>query len=569
MSLNSKKHRKKRKIRKDTIDNGAKRSRTSVPKVIEDFYSLMSPEDRKRLLKRCERFSKEICGTKKKEMDYISELENSLESLSKSIEKEEKELDSLLKDRNNLMKQSSILLKKINESKQRKSAYFDQWKDLKKKIEDLERQSNNDLSFKIKKDVFNLDPFDDTSSTTFTSCTSSSSSYDESSTSEDSSEYIGSKCVSNKDIFKIKKDNKEKDEVIKEKSLLIAPEGSIFVGEEEEEEENLFIDDEKDKYNIENITEEEEELPQSSKTPTSSKENLFDKSVIEEKKKKNTKEKTKAKKNKNKKKLKKDNGKKKRKKKYTKKGNNKDKKVFSHNPYTSFYIPTHSFRGSFCFHCGSHDENLMTTNDISHWNDYLNLQRNSIEWKTSRSKLSFPSGCTCICVTCKQRPEYCICEDMFIPKSCVEIKIKDYLPKSKGWKTYRATCDKYKKLGIMEESLYTLSLNIRNEKDANKAVDLHDAFIYFWKRYLEHINTIESLSYLVFYIFKYSMICSKDKKCVPKRCVYCNTSLVKGQIQRGLCTRHKPQISHAREDKWPWVEAGRKKFEEWKEKNLA
>jgi len=247
------------------------------------------------------------------------------------------------------------------------------------------------------------------------------------------------------------------------------------------------------------------------------------------------------------------------------KDKNKQQVELTENPYKDFYIPSHSFRGAFCFHCGAHDQSLMTRNSVKDWNDYLNAPRQSAEYNWAVGNLYFPSMCTCNCSVCGQRPKHCTCDRMFIPKICYETSIKNYLPKSKGEEVYTVTAKKYRDLEIMDGDLYDLATKIRIEDDPKRAVLLHDAFIYFWKRYLEHIHTRETLATLVSYVFIYSTICGRDKDAAPTRCVYGNAKLVTGNIQRGLCTRHKPQISQARVKKWTWIAQGREKFEQWKE----
>jgi hypothetical protein len=518
--------------------------------VIGGFFEMMTPEDKSRVINRCQKLSVEAMRKMKQRSDEIGGLKRERDRLRIAIDKDNKEVRILTNKRKRLIEEANDIFALIHKRKKLAAERIREEEMVAKEIESLRTKSDAMFSSRLQKEIFNIAAFDDTSSY--------SDSFSSSSESSESSEFSSlSSYGLNSSPLRLREECRHDYPYTHRPS-------EDFITSITKEEDNEDNEDNKDNdyndYNEYKVVDEdngekgekedrqyseeylpldqaEETLPRAEILATSKRKNVYAKGKEKKKKMKTS-----------------------------TKGKGKEEVELTENPYTDFYISTHSFRGALCFHCGGHDESLMRENSVSDWNAYLDLPRQSEEWKAARSRLRFPSMCTCNCSICKQRPKHCTCEDMFLPEKCTRDALKDFRPKSKGEDAYPVTAKKYRELGIMDGNMHTLATNIRETKDPKQAVLLHDAFIYFWKRYLEHIHTRDTLAIVVAYVFIYSTICGRDKAAAPKRCVYGNTRLVTGNIQRGLCTRHKPQISQARVKKWTWISEGKKMFEEWKKK---
>jgi hypothetical protein len=513
---------------------------------IEDYFNMMSEGHKRRVLNKCQRVSKKAIEEKKKRLVNIEEMKSQRDQLASDIEESQAMVRAWTSRRRSILREARTLLTKINATKKSIDTWTEEKSSVEASISMLERKTDEEFSNILQRELFAADAFDDPTTTSHSSDSSSdsSSSSDESSSlSLEEPYHYG--AIRLEDYYPVRVERKPPfPEERGDKGF-----SDFGPCEKEEEEEDLghgpseeYVGSEQDP-----LHNGRESRPRSS--PSSFKKKR--KALANGPRSPSISSSEKVKK----------------KKKPSMKGSvsREEEEETKEKPYENFYIPVYTFRGSYCFHCGEHDRSLMKSNDVNAWNTYLYAPVQSQIWKHARIALTFPRHCRCVCAECKKPARSCTCLHTFVPLACTTYKLKDYLPKSKGESTYSITSKTYTDLGIMDGTLYDLALKVMQAKeDHDQASVLYEAFIYFWKRYLEHIHDRAQLAVFVSLVFVYSHICGRKKDQMPTRCVYANEFLTPGNVQRGLCTRHKPQISAAREKKWTWITQGKKLFEEWK-----
>jgi len=222
-------------------------------------------------------------------------------------------------------------------------------------------------------------------------------------------------------------------------------------------------------------------------------------------------------------------------------------------------IPTHTFRGSFCFHCGAHDKSLMTKNDGDDWDMFIRGERGSRLWLASRKRLTFLSNCTCFCMTCNLSPEYCLCKETFVPIKASNVCVEDYVPKTEGKTKYTYVPKCMKTSGILKMSLHEAVKKTNmfaRDGDESSYKIWYESCRVAWKRYVHHINTTDTLEMYVYMSYVYSETVRFDTYCAF---MYCD--FTKGSRGRNHCSAHRRQIMGKETSRCPWMVRGKERFD--------
>jgi hypothetical protein len=225
-------------------------------------------------------------------------------------------------------------------------------------------------------------------------------------------------------------------------------------------------------------------------------------------------------------------------------------------------IPTYTFRGALCFHCGAHDESLMTKNDGDDWDMFIRGERRSRLWLAAKKRLTFPSTCTCFCMICNMSPEYCLCQETFVPHRASDVCVEDYVPKTEGKTKYTYVPKCMKTSGILKMSLHDAILRTNTfarSGDEPSYKLWYESVRAAWKRYVHHVNTVDSLETYVYLAYVYSETVRFDTYCAF---MYCD--FTKGSRGRNHCSAHRRQIMGKETARCPWMVRGKERFEEEK-----